>query len=61
MKNEKWFVPVEMNGRLETMVVDEIDYLRNYYEIADELLDEIQIKKVDELMEKKIQQSQLRK
>lgn len=61
MKNEKWFVPVEMNGRLETMVVDEIDYLRNYYEIADELLDEIQIKKVDELMEKKIQQSHLRK
>ena len=61
MKNEKWFVPVEMNGRLETMVVDEIDYLRNYYEIADELLDEIQIKKVDELMEKKLQQSHLRK
>lgn len=61
MKNEKWFVPVEMNGRLETMVVDEIDYLRNYYEITDELLDEIQIKKVDELMEKKIQQSHLRK
>ena len=61
MKNEKWFVPVEMNGRLETMVVDEIDYLRNYYEIADELLDEIQIKKVDELMEKKIQQSHLHK
>jgi hypothetical protein len=61
MKNEKWFVPVEMNGRLETMVVDEIDYLRYYYEIADELLDEIQIKKVDELIEKKIQQSHLRK
>lgn len=61
MKNEKWFVPVEVNGRLETMVVDEIDYLRNYYEITDELLDEIQIKKVDELMEKKIQQSHLGK
>ena len=57
MKDEKWFVPVEMDGQLETMVVDEIDYLRNYYEIANDLFDEIQSKKVDELMEKRILKS----
>lgn len=61
MDNEKWFVPVELNGRLETMVVDEIDYLRNYYEIADELLDEIQIKEVNKLMEEKIRNSHANK
>jgi len=61
MEDEKWFVPVEVNGQLETMVVDEIDYLRNYYEIADELLDEIQIKEVNRLMEEKIRNSHANK
>tara|TARA_R100000734_G_scaffold13281_1_gene9830 strand:+ start:391 stop:576 length:186 start_codon:yes stop_codon:yes gene_type:complete len=61
MENEKWFVPVEMDGQLETMVVDEIDYLRNYYEIANQLFDEIQTKKVDELMEEMIRHSHSRK
>jgi|TARA_R100000455_G_C6253182_1_gene109511 hypothetical protein len=61
MENEKWFVPVEMDGQLETMVVDEIDYLRNYYEIANQLFDEIQAKKVDELMEEMIRHSHSRK
>ena len=57
MTEDKWFVPVEKNGQLETMVVDEIDYLRNYYEIANDLFDEIQSKKVDELMEERILKS----
>lgn len=61
MEDEKWFVPVEVNGQLETMVVDEIDYLRNYYEIANQLFDEIQAKKVDELMEEMIRHSHSRK
>ena len=61
MENEKWFVPVEMDGQLETMVVDEVDYLRNYYEIANQLFDEIQAKKVDELMEEMIRHSHSRK
>ncbi len=61
MKDEKWFVPVEMDGQLETMVVDEIDYLKNYYEIANQLFDEIQAKKVDELMEEMIRHSHSRK
>ncbi|HAI37632.1 MAG TPA: hypothetical protein DCM40_05655 [Maribacter sp.] len=57
MTDDKWFVPVEKNGQLETMVVDEIDYLRNYYEIANELFDEVQSKKADLLMEKRILKS----
>jgi len=61
MKDKKWFVPVEMDGQLETMVVDEIDYLKNYYEIANQLFDEIQAKKVDELMEEMIRHSHSRK
>ena len=61
MKDEKWLVPVEMDGQLERMVVDEIDYLRNYYEIANELFDEVQSKKADLLMEEMIRHSHSRK
>ena len=50
-----------MDGQLETMVVDEIDYLRNYYEIANELFDEVQSKKADLLMEEMIRHSHSRK
>ena len=53
--DEKWFVPVVKDGQLETLVINTFDYYHSWIDLAHDVLDEIQLKKIEDNIGKKIQ------